>query len=589
MNNDYILKLAAEFPFFLREFWAAMDLDKYGRIGWFEEDIAEFVQNGPERRGVLAYRSSGKTHFITTAYSCWRLYRDPDWKISIFSKSAGFAGRITGYVRDALGICPFLQHLKPRKDQKDTAIEFMVNGASASKQPSIRGIGIGSQTAGNRANTIIGDDIEDATNSMTVDARDRLFNAAIGLNAQLFKVNEEIPLEHPSNQRDMIFVGYIEHETDSVYKRLRNAGFDIRSWPLVYPSSDDRKFIISLAPTLAEKLAKDPGLIGMPCPPRVSMETVIKHQGLGKLYFDRNFKLLCRDTDSSLYPLRLGDFMVLNVDPFRAPVHVLYGQNDHNGSTALDIPVVTLDGGRLHRPAHVGPEIAPYQGTRGFVDPAGKGADETGVASVGMLAGLFWIKGCTGFPGGNSNDALDQIALFFRRTNTTYIQYETNIDIFDAFGPALNIALHRHFLKPGQDPLFPEGWKATLEPVHNTGQKESRIIRVIEPLLSTHRLIIDPRSITLDQDSSPVYQLQHQLARLTHERECLVHNDRIDALSGALAQWTAESRTSPEHGAALALKRLNRDDEIYRQYLKTRRKPAGPSWLTERYDPKYQN
>ena len=223
MNNDYILKLAAEFPFFLREFWGAMDLDKYGRIGWFEEDIAEFVQNGPERRGVLAYRSSGKTHLITTAYSCWRLYRDPDWKISIFSKSAGFAGRITGYVRDALGICPFLQHLKPRKDQKDTAIEFMVNGASASKQPSIRGVGIGSQTAGNRANTIIGDDIEDATNSMTVDARDRLFNAAIGLNAQLFKVNEEIPLDHPSNQRDMIFVGYIEHETDTITHRCVEA------------------------------------------------------------------------------------------------------------------------------------------------------------------------------------------------------------------------------------------------------------------------------------------------------------------------------------------------------------------------------
>ena len=76
-------------------------------------------------------------------------------------------------------------------------------------------------------------------------------------------------------------------------------------------------------------------------------------------------------------------------------------------------------------------------------------------------------------------------------------------------------------------------------------QKESRIIETLEPVMNQHRLVVDRKLIERDYQSTTVYnpeeqnryRLFYQLSRLTHDRGALVNDDRLDALSMAVAYW----------------------------------------------------
>lgn len=93
-------------------------------------------------------------------------------------------------------------------------------------------------------------------------------------------------------------------------------------------------------------------------------------------------------------------------------------------------------------------------------------------------------------------------------------------------------------------PLFEKHWPVTMEEVQENGQKELRIIDVIEPLLSSHRLIVSPDVIRQDHNSTAIYptekrmsySLFFQLAHITRDKNCLRHDDRLDALAGAIRQ-----------------------------------------------------
>ena len=43
-------------------------------------DISEYLQDGPRRQIILAYRGVGKS-YLTSAYVCWRLLLDPSMNI----------------------------------------------------------------------------------------------------------------------------------------------------------------------------------------------------------------------------------------------------------------------------------------------------------------------------------------------------------------------------------------------------------------------------------------------------------------------------------------------------------------------------
>ena len=81
---------------------------------------------------------------------------------------------------------------------------------------------------------------------------------------------------------------------------------------------------------------------------------------------------------------------------------------------------------------------------------------------------------------------------------------------------------------------------------HNT-QKEKRIIDTLEPVMNQHRLIVDKQLILDDKKSVEIYPLEqqqqyslfYQMTRITRDRGCLGHDDRVDCLAMLVSECLA--------------------------------------------------
>jgi hypothetical protein len=86
---------------------------------------------------------------------------------------------------------------------------------------------------------------------------------------------------------------------------------------------------------------------------------------------------------------------------------------------------------------------------------------------------------------------------------------------------------------------------AILREVKHSTQKERRICDTLEPVVSSHRLIVNHGLIKKDFESTQErpsedaqkYQLFYQLTRITRERGALLQDDRLDALAIAVAHF----------------------------------------------------
>lgn len=92
-------------------------------------------------------------------------------------------------------------------------------------------------------------------------------------------------------------------------------------------------------------------------------------------------------------------------------------------------------------------------------------------------------------------------------------------------------------------------YPVTINPEKNRAntQKEKRIIDILEPVLSQHRLVVSRSVIEEDtKTEDPRYSLFYQLTRITRDRGALVHDDRLDALAGAVAYWMESLRKNQD-------------------------------------------
>lgn len=542
----YLKRLHDDYPFFIQEMWKAMGWEKHGKLDEIRLDICKFVSQDAVRDiGVLAFRAAGKSHFVTVGLSCWYLYRDCNNKVVVVAKSEDEAVKTTSLIRDCLERTPFLKHLTPKVGTLDNATAFQCGPAEPSRQPSVSAFGIGGNLEGNRAHLVLADDVETDTNTITKANRDKLVDRVTEFKQLLYKGKKEDG--SPLDTR-IVYVGTYHHE-ESLYLKLAEREINgkpaylFQTWPLLYPKPDEK--VLNLAPLLAERLRKDPLLSDRPCFPGVTETEIARLQAEGRRSFLMQQKLVCDLRESNRYPLRISDLIVMDVDPIMARTYVGYGQADHNGSTVLEIDTIGLTNEKLYGPAMIDPQLAPYQGTKAFIDPAGRGEDELAVAIVSMLSGLYWVKAVHGQPGGVNSSQLDRIALLLREWRVDECVYESNNDDYDSFGSALRLAVEKHRLRPGQNPIYPNGWACNVVAKHNTGQKEVRIRDTLEPVMSTHRLIIDKRAIAPEAGVPMTKQLQFQMSRLTMERGSLLHDDRLDALAGAVSLWTDTMDTNP--------------------------------------------
>ena len=174
MKQEELELAIQDFRFFLKYTWKHLRLPVPTRMQLY---IADYLQIKSKRKQLQALRGIGKT-WITGAYVCWRLLRNPNEKVLIVSQTGNHADNISIFIRKLINSMDILQHLIPdeKKGCRTSNISFDVVGCEIAVQPSVRSLGISSQLQGNRATLLISDDVEGQQNSATEIMRDKLLS-----------------------------------------------------------------------------------------------------------------------------------------------------------------------------------------------------------------------------------------------------------------------------------------------------------------------------------------------------------------------------------------------------------------------------
>jgi hypothetical protein len=497
-------------------------------------DFAHYLQHGPDRLFLSAYRGFGKS-WILAAYIVWQLYWDASRQELCVSASKTHADDISTFILQIIHTIPGLEFLSPEGRERHSKVAFDVGPAPAAKQPSVKSVGVTGQMTGSRGDDVLGDDVESMNNSLTQLNRERLGES----------IKEFDAIVKPKGR--VIIIGTPQTE-QSVYNLLPERGYTVRLWPIVYPDAAlleaQRN---TLSPLIVDKLDRGLARAGEPTDPlRFSEKEIeIRRASYGRSGFRLQFQLDTSMADADRYPLKLRDLIVYPVGVDTAPGELVWSPHPQN--ELKDVPNYGMNGDRLFAPVlPANTQFYSYQGAVMFVDPAGTGSDETGYAVVKQLHGRLFVPECSGFEGGYSDGVLTALAQRAKFHKVGLVVVESN------FGDGMFTKLLIPFMKR----IHP----CAVEEVRHQSQKERRIIEALEPVMNQHRLVVDPavferdayRNATLPAEKAPRYLLAYQMTRLTGERGSLAHDDRLDALAGAVAYWTAAMAkdTAVDHRAS---------------------------------------
>ena len=518
-----------DFRYFLVVVWTHLQLPKPTPI---QLDIAEYMQDGPKRRIIEAFRGVGKS-WMAAAYVLWLLRNDPQKKIMVVSASKTRADDFAQFCLRLIREMKILKCLDPDRDeQRSASNRFDVRPSIPDQSPSVKSVGIFGQLTGSRADLILADDVEVPNTAWTVGMREKLLHSVGEFNA-ILKPGGEI-----------MFLGTPQTE-ESIYNKLRTKSYQCRIWPSRYPKNPD-KYGDALAPVILDRCVDRKN---MPTDPdRFSeMDLVEREASYGRSQFTLQFQLDTTLSDLQRFPLRLSDLIVIEVDQ-NAPEKLVWSSGAEYRIN--DLPTVGFSGDYYHRPAFIHGDWLEFQGCVMFVDPSGRGMDETAYAIVAQLNGNLFVLEVGAFREGYTEPVLEGLAQAAKRQKVKLILLE------DQFGQGMLQSLLQPYLRN----IYP----CTIEPVRSNIQKERRIINALEPVLNQHRLIIN-RSV-VEKDSQPreddpietalAYQLFHQMTHLTVDKNCLQHDDRLDALAGAIEYWNEslaidENRAIKEREAEL--------------------------------------
>ena len=503
-------RLKASFPLFLTLVWKSLDLPRPTRA---QIAIARYLQDGPKRLQIQAFRGLGKS-WIAAAFTLWILFRDRDKKIMVVSASKQRADDFTIFCQKCLIEISWLNHLTPQDDdQRWSRVSFDVRGCRPAQSPSVKSVGITGQLTGSRADLIIFDDVEVPSNSATDLMREKLL--------QLVTEGESVLT--PKEDSRIIFLG-TPQTTFTIYRTLRERNYKPFVWPARYPKS-----LVGYEDILAEDLQRDIDEQGLdklswtPTDTRFSEINLLeREQSMSRSNFMLQFMLDTSLSDALKFPLKLSDFSVLSLDPARGPSDLVWGADKE---TLLDLPAVALPGDRWHRPKATG-EFIPWNETITAVDPSGRGKDETVSIILSQINGFIYIRDIYATQDGYSDTTLREILRRSKQFGSKTCLIESN------FGDgAIMELLKKHAIEMKVGMNFEE--------TRATTRKEDRIIDTLEPVLNQHRLVIDQRLITWDyqsnNDMAPEERLprmlMYQLTRMCREKGAVKHDDRVDALA----------------------------------------------------------
>jgi hypothetical protein len=481
-------------------------------------DIAKYLMDTPTDRSIIeGFRGVAKS-FLTCAYTVWMLWKDPQLKVLVVSASKDRADANAVFIKRIIYLLPFLEPLQTQRGQRDTQNLFDVGLAVPDISPSVKSVGITGQITGSRADLLIADDVEVPNNSGTQVQRDKLSEAVKEFDAVLKPGGKIIYLGTPQNEM-------------SLYNELTKRGYRRRIWTVLYPSSitERETYGSDLAPFIAEPYDEDPEKYAdklVPTDPdRFNIEEIEKRKlSYGKAGFSLQFMLNTNLSDAEKYPLKVKDFIVSDLDMKQTSLKWAWCSD---GSKRLsDVPSVALKGDYFYSPLSRSEEVSEYSGTVMAIDPSGRGKDETAYSIIKFLNGYLFIMDIGGYHEGYSEGTLTTLANKAKFYNVNEVVIESN------FGDGMFSQL----LKPVLNRIHP----CAVQEINNRQQKEKRIIDTLEPLLMSHKIVLN-QSVIMDDyrvyERQPAYSFVYQMTRLCDERGALAHDDRLDAVAMAVAYW----------------------------------------------------
>ena len=522
----------SDFLRFLRDVMALLGFSTTG----VQEDIAKFLVYGPQYLMIMAQRGQAKTT-ITAAYAVWCLIHDPTTRILIVSAAGSQASDISTLIVRIVMTMDELQCLRPDKTMGDrTSVEhfdvhYSLKGID--KSASVACAGISATLQGKRADVLIADDIESSKNSLTALMREQL----LALTRDFTSI---------CSTGRIIYLG-TPQSSESVYNTLPSRGFTIRIWPGRFPTPAQMlHYGEHLAPSIRRACENSPilqrgggldGTVGRPVDPIVMPEQALQKKELdqGAAYFSLQHMLSTKLLDADRYTLKTENMVCMAMayeDMLPLEVHRNMGKQVTH---MVDAKTYTFS---TAHPNEAG--VAKRQFRLMYLDPAGGGAgknnqggDETGYVILDFLNGNVFLQHCSSVKGGYDGKQLEELADIAFEFKPDKILIEKNF----GFGAFSAVWL----------PVLRSKWEAaSVEDDMVFGQKELRIIDTLEPVLGRGALIVNESVIKNEYKSiahhpaarAHTFSLFHQLTKITKDRDSLIHDDRLDALAGAVKYYS---------------------------------------------------
>lgn len=495
-----------------------------------QDEIAEYIEYGPPSLMVQAQRSQAKTT-VAALFAVWSLIHQPHWRVLIISAGGTQANEISTLIVRIIMSMDVLECLRPDKMAGDrTSVEhFDVHHSikGLDKSPSVACVGIESNLQGKRADILLADDVESAKNSQTPVQRAKLLHLTKDF-ASICQSGRIIWLGTPQTM-------------DSIYNSLPSRGVIVRIWPGRHPTPKQRELYGNrLAPSIASRLAADPtlgeggGILmnqGKPIDPALLGEEALQRKELdqGEAYFQLQHMLNTSLSDALRYPLKTSNLVVMQTDQTNFPLTLVRGmQSSHMREFTVCDNAFTM-----MAPHDISVESGKLQSIWAYIDPAagGANADETAWAIGGFLNSTIWLLSAGGMPGGYDDAKMEHLAKVLSRFKLSGVTIERNLG-FGAFRAVFIPILRKYLQCDVQDDLV-------------AGQKETRIITTLAPVMGRGSLVIDERVVAEDIETTArysssarqSYSLFFQMGRMSAVRGALVHEDRLDALEGLVRHY----------------------------------------------------
>lgn len=525
-----------EFADFCRDAMAFLGFE----MTWMQEDIANFMQHGPDKAMVAAQRGEAKST-VACLFGVWNLVQAPSCRVLLLSGAGEKAAENGMLMFSLIHNWDLLDYLRPDKyagDRTSTEkfdVHYSLKGID--KSPSVCCLGITASLQGYRADILIPDDIETTKNGLTATQR-----------AHLLVLSKEFTSICTHGR--ILYLG-TPQTRESIYNGLPSRGFCIRVWPGRFPKlSEMDKYGDHLAPSILERIA----MLGARCqtgrgldgslgwstdPERYSENDLCdKELDQGPETFQLQFMLNTALSDAARQQLKLRDLIVADFNHEQVPETVYWAAEPKN---RLEIPrTFSVTDPEMYRPGGTAEHFAPLKAMTLYLDPAGNGGDEVAFAVGGAVGPYIHLVCWGGWLGGVSDKNLDKLVGVCKQFGVKHVLIEKNMGA----GTVTKLVLN-HFnciQEDGRKRL--EG--VSVDERQATGQKERRIIDTIRPVMQKHRLIIHRTALDYDQESLQQYPQHardirsgfHQMHNITTDRGALTKDDRLDALEGLVRELT---------------------------------------------------